>query len=55
MYYTMLVVLSAGELASELHQGTGALDPEKGAIYLGRIVSEPGPTRSSMEKVNRAL
>jgi membrane protein len=54
MYYTMLVVLSAGELASELHQGTGALDPEKGAIYLGRIVSEPGPTRSSMEKVNRA-
>lgn len=53
MYYTMFVVLSAGELASELHQGTGALDPEKGAIYLGRIVSEPGPTRASMEKVNR--
>ena len=54
MYYTMFVVLSAGELASELHQGTGALDPERGEIYLGRIVSEPGPTRPSMEKVNRA-
>lgn len=52
MYYTMFVVLSAGELASELHQGTGALDPERGAIYLGRIVSEPGPARASMEKVN---
>jgi membrane protein len=54
MYYTMLVVLSAGELASELHQGTAALDPDTGAIYLGRIVSEPGPTRPSIEKVNRA-
>lgn len=53
MYYTMFVVLSAGELASELHQGTGAVDPEKGAIYLGRVVSEPGPTRASMEKINR--
>jgi membrane protein len=53
MYYTMLVVLSAGELASELHHGTGALDPEKGAVYLGRIVSEPGPTRASFDKSGR--
>jgi membrane protein len=50
MYYTMLVVLSGGELASELHHGTGAVDPEKGAVYLGRIVSESGPGRASMEK-----
>jgi membrane protein len=50
MYYTMFVVLSGGELASELHHGTGAVDPEKGAVYLGRIVSESGPGRASMEK-----
>ena len=49
MYYTMLVVLSGGELASELHHGTGAVDPETGAVYLGRIVSESGPGRASME------
>jgi membrane protein len=53
MYYTMFVVLGGGELASELHQGTGAVDPEKGAIYLGRIVSDSGPGRASMEKVKR--
>jgi membrane protein len=53
MYYTMFVVLAGGELASELHHGSGAVDPEKGAIYLGRIVSESGPGRASMEKVNR--
>jgi membrane protein len=49
MYYTMFVVLAGGELASELHHGTGAVDPEKGAIYLGRIVSESGPGRASMD------
>jgi membrane protein len=54
MYYTMYVVLAGGELASELHHGSGAVDPEKGAIYLGRIVSESGPGRASMEKVNRS-
>lgn len=54
MYYTMFVVLASGELASELHHGTGAIDPEKGAIYLGRIVSESGPGRASMEKAKRS-
>ncbi|HXT18551.1 MAG TPA: YihY/virulence factor BrkB family protein [Gemmatimonadaceae bacterium] len=39
MYYTMFVVLLGGELASELHHGTGAIDPDKGAVYLGRIVT----------------
>ena len=53
MYYTMLVVLSGGELASELHHGSGAVDPLKGAIYLGRIVSESGPGKASMENVKR--
>ena len=51
MYYTMLVFLAGGELASELHHGSGAVDPLKGAIYLGRIVSDDGPGTSSMEKV----
>jgi len=49
MYYTMFVVLIGGELASELHHGTGAVDPDKGATYLGRIVSEGGPGRASMD------
>jgi membrane protein len=50
MYYTMFVVLSGGELASELHHGSGALDPLKGEVYRGRIVSDEGPGTPSMEK-----
>jgi len=50
MYYTMFVVLSGGELASELHHGTGAMDPLKGEVYRGRIVSDAGPGTPSMEK-----
>ena len=38
MYYTMFVMLVGGELASELHHGTGAVEPRKGAIYFGRAV-----------------
>jgi membrane protein len=49
MYYSMFVVLAGGELASEIHHGTGALDPDRGAIYLGRIVSEGGPGRASLD------
>src|SRR3954463_3598730 len=40
MYYTMFVMLVGGELASELHHGTGAIDPRKGAMYYGRIVTD---------------
>ncbi len=54
MYYSMFVVLVGGELASELHHGSGAMDPQQGATYLGRIVSESGPGKHSMEKVNKA-
>lgn len=43
MYYTMFVMLVGGELASELHHGTGAIDPRKGAVYYGRIVSDDAP------------
>ena len=53
MYYTMFVLLAGGELAAELHHGTGAVDPAKGAIYLGRIVSESGPGKASMEKARK--
>jgi membrane protein len=43
MYYTMFVMLCGGELASELHHGTGAVDPRRGALYYGRVVAEGGP------------
>jgi membrane protein len=39
MYYTMFVMLVGGELASELHHGTGAVEPRKGAMYYGRVVT----------------
>jgi membrane protein len=39
MYYTMFVLLCGGELAAEIHHGTGAVDPDRGAVYVGRIVS----------------
>src|SRR3954468_342651 len=47
MYYTMFVMLVGGELASELHHGTGAIEPRKGAVYFGRVVSEGGPETSA--------
>jgi len=50
MYYTMFVVLIGGELASELHAGTGAVAPDKGAVYFGRIVSGSGPGSESVQR-----
>ena len=47
MYYTMFVMLVGGELASELHHGTGAVDPRKGATYYGRVVTDGGPDAAS--------
>jgi membrane protein len=49
MYLTMIVLLSAGELNSELHNGTGALEPRAGAVYAGRVVTSPHPGRSSTD------
>jgi membrane protein len=51
MYYSMFVLLSGGELASEMHHGSGAVAPERGAVYHGRIVSEGSPDRASMSRV----
>jgi membrane protein len=50
MYYTMFVVLVGGELASEIHHGTGAVAPNKGAIYLGRVVTGSGPGSPSVKR-----
>jgi membrane protein len=47
MYYTMLVLLCGGELGSEIHHGTGAVDPDRGAVYVGRVVSSTPRTISS--------
>jgi membrane protein len=53
MYYSMFVVLVSGELASELHHGSGAVEPTKGAVYYGRIVSDSGPGTPTLTKANR--
>jgi membrane protein len=49
MYISMIVVLVGGELNSELHKATGAIDPHKGATLAGRI--RTGAGRSSTERV----
>jgi len=55
MYYSMFVLLVGGEFASELHHGTGAVEPTKGATYYGRIVSDSGPGTPSLTKSNRGF
>lgn len=49
MYLSMIVLLAGGELNSELHAGTGAIEPRSGAVYAGRIVTTANPGRSSMD------
>jgi membrane protein len=51
MYLSMLTVLIGGELASELHHGTGAIDPRRGAVIGDRIAS--GLAQPSTERVTR--
>jgi membrane protein len=53
MYLSMLVLLSAGELASELHCGTARAEPERGASYAGRIGTQGRPGAPSTERVER--
>jgi membrane protein len=53
MYYSMFVLLIGGELAAELHKGTGATEPLKGEVYYGRIVSDAGPGTPSISKTSR--
>lgn len=54
MYLTMVVLLSAGEVVSELHQGTAAVKPQRGATYAGRIGSG-GASRASTDRVGRVV
>jgi membrane protein len=51
MYFSMLVVLLGGEVASELHHGTGAVNPRRGATIGDRIASSGG--RPSTERIAR--
>jgi membrane protein len=53
MYLSMLILLSSGELASELHCGTARVEPERGATYAGRIGSDGSPGRPSTERIER--
>jgi membrane protein len=50
MYLSMLVILAGGELNAELHRGTGAVNPRKGAVYEGRIITDATPSRSSVDR-----
>jgi membrane protein len=55
MYLSMVVLLTGGELASELHKGTGAVRTRAGRLFDGRI-SNGGPTdRPSVEHVERVV
>ncbi len=51
MYLSMVVILSAGELISEIHHGTGAIEPRKGAVYAGRVVTSSDPSVPSTDRV----
>ena len=53
MYLTMLVILTGGELNSELHHGTASVEPRKGAVYSGRVVTAHDPGRPSNERIER--
>ena len=51
MYYTMFVVLAVGELAAEMHHGTGAVKSRTGATYFGRVATHDDP--GSVSRVQR--
>ena len=54
MYLSMLTLLVGGELNAELHHGTGAVAPHRGATLAGRIATGSGRTTST-ERVERAV
>jgi membrane protein len=53
MYLSMVVLLTGGELASELHKGTGAVRTRAGHLY-GSYISDGRPTEAaSVDRVER--
>jgi len=48
MYLSMIALLAGGELNSQLHAGTGALEP-RGAGFVGQLVTTGNSGRSSMD------
>ena len=53
MYLSMVVLLTGGELASELHHGTGAMRTRVGHLYNGRISDGGEVAKSSVDQVHR--
>jgi len=53
MYLSMVVLLMGGELASELHHGTGALRTRVGHLYNGRISDGGEVAKPSIDQVHR--
>ena len=51
MYLSMLSVLAGGELAAEVHHGTGAVRPRSGVTLGGRILA--GSSKPSTARVRR--
>lgn len=51
MYLSMVILLTGGELASELHKGTGALRTRAGHLYNGRISDGRPAAAPSVERI----
>lgn len=53
MYLTMVVLLAGGELASELHKGTGSVARRGGQLFGGRVASGGQVDAASTSRVER--
>jgi membrane protein len=55
MYLSMVALLTGGELASELHKGTGAVRTRAGRLYDGRISNGHPTEAASVDLVERIV
>ncbi len=55
MYLSMVALLTGGELASEVHKGTGATRTRVGILYDGRISNGHPTETSSVDRVERVI
>jgi len=53
MYLTMVVLLAGGELASELHKGTGSVARRGGTLFGGRVASGGQVDAASTGRIER--